>query len=1182
MYEIVLFRIDLGDSGNQFFTDAPHDVVVDGNTYLSGQQNIVETVGTISSTLSISNDNAEIDLIYSNDRVRNSINNLRYINRSVSIETAMWNPTSGTGADRGSPIGVVASTRKVIKKGLLESHSNPREDGTVTMSIISRLATLNTTRSTKASGAQQRSLIRRGAFGTATQLGVTSLENDDIDTGFDDAAFDFSSITLGGIEAHRVLISPGTKPGTFAKVLGAKKTPPVYQNVEAKEGSPVPNDGDNFTLSIPYGTSLIEQTEVIRAWNPSKTLVETQVYKDRSWITDLDNIDQGTNFVTLVFALSVGELENLVMYSSHSDESFRILVGGQGNVQTTYLNRNGFAIAAVTAVSGTPTQQSPATLRQLGSNSVWTSTDRCLGTCYVSVTCKAGTVWPGGFPSFSFVSEGRLLDVISEAGRTSTKSGVNTISDCVVDLLTNDHYGAGMSDSQLDFPSIVALDKLDGISGLFPLNGNVEGSSSFFDILEEMQVSGAFELYELNDTIFGFRGGPRSNDEVALRIYPDGPNVNSTFSEDLTKFRERLNEVRGSVVGILDEQEQTPVSFDSKLVVTDSSYLEADNNIPSFSEVSLTYLTSVLDPSTKGLRPSVQANAMFLLNRILQRGRIYQTARSVVANSIVSNVKLGDLVEVESPIRRWTGANVRQFIVIGIDQDIYEGGTTLSLERHRNDAYGAPSEYPDLIDQIVYPSRNTEINRPVGYGPALRVGPPGDAGDTGGEGPQGQPGSPGAAGPRGPAGDTGATGSAGPPGSTGLQGDPGVRGGTTFRLPIDLYDEFIPVDAAELSADPNDNSDAVIDAYFGYAKAAGLVFADDVAIENDRFIIATPSLVVAYIYRQEKTSGVYTDPDGIVSRYISRNWTPVTQIIDGDLLVAGSVSANALAANSVTGDKIQANVRIVAPIIEGGVIEAGTRISSPLIEGGIIRGVTLIRSTEVQSVYDSTGLSFPGTTSDNVFTSANRLDVAAVAGTQGSNNNSLSNTVTTRLDNLDPRLRAANETPYGEEFLDRYWREYAILSISFMGFNFRHHNSRDPTMTVRLLRNGSTVATFIYTKSGTAVGSNNTTCYAVSSTGGIYNESDPPRGSNIHTTVAQPQISAAVRYTAGDNISIQVTQTAGNSANVARFGYQNTLGNFLVTQHSWLPAVDVGNFAALQLQNQTNITGSLFRPFGST
>jgi hypothetical protein len=107
-------------------------------------------------------------------------------------------------------------------------------------------------------------------------------------------------------------------------------------------------------------------------------------------------------------------------------------------------------------------------------------------------------------------------------------------------------------------------------------------------------------------------------------------------------------------------------------------------------------------------------------------------------------------------------------------------------------------------------------------------------------------------------------------------------------------------------------------------------------VKDDRFVIATTHVsgTKAFIY------------DGV-------NWIAQTAFVDGNLLVAGTVTANALAANSVTANKIAAS-SVTADKLNVASLSAVSATIGTLQSA--TTGARLVIQTDKILVYDAAGV----------------------------------------------------------------------------------------------------------------------------------------------------------------------------------------------------------------------------------
>jgi hypothetical protein len=174
----------------------------------------------------------------------------------------------------------------------------------------------------------------------------------------------------------------------------------------------------------------------------------------------------------------------------------------------------------------------------------------------------------------------------------------------------------------------------------------------------------------------------------------------------------------------------------------------------------------------------------------------------------------------------------------------------------------------------------------------------GATGATGAAGIPGAAGANGAAGPQGPTGPQGATGAQGNPGPQGPQGPTGTTGATGATGPQGQRGNIEVSRAINTSAWSDSEAHAAI-AASGYS---GLVLLDRVALYN-------------------ATAGY------IETRYWNGSaWSPYSALINGNLLVNGSVATAALATRSITTDRIVVGAATAAATqsINSGVMAFGS------------------------------------------------------------------------------------------------------------------------------------------------------------------------------------------------------------------------------------------------------------------
>ena len=301
----------------------------------------------------------------------------------------------------------------------------------------------------------------------------------------------------------------------------------------------------------------------------------------------------------------------------------------------------------------------------------------------------------------------------------------------------------------------------------------------------------------------------------------------------------------------------------------------------------------------------------------------------------------------------------------------------------------------------------------------------GAVGVPGATGPQG------ATGPAGANGLNGATGPTGPAGATG----PGNRG------PIALA--FVITTATPIGA-----STATLSGWFSAARTN-----------------TVPPIGVGLTPINGDTAQFYyaTTNVGIVLQYNGTAWQNVTgQVIDGNLIVTGTIAANQIAANAITAGKIQASavttdkldansvtaVKIAANTITGdkitaatitGNLIAGNTITGNLIAANTITGNSLVIGTITGNLIAAntiTGTNIVGNTITGNLIAANAITATNIAANAVTSNSIAAGAITT--DKLAANLIIANDirstgATIGNITSSGYWLQASTGSARFGG-----------------------------------------------------------------------------------------------------------------------------------------------------
>ena len=133
---------------------------------------------------------------------------------------------------------------------------------------------------------------------------------------------------------------------------------------------------------------------------------------------------------------------------------------------------------------GTTTQVADATL--VGSIAeTWDSTYQLKGVAYLALKLRAdGAVYEGGLPTFTVVLEGKKIRDVDNLSATPTASADQSPADVLHDYLTNDIFGKGLLDSEIDIASFQQA-KTD-CANKYNINGILDPDDRIIDNIDKI------------------------------------------------------------------------------------------------------------------------------------------------------------------------------------------------------------------------------------------------------------------------------------------------------------------------------------------------------------------------------------------------------------------------------------------------------------------------------------------------------------------------------------------------------------------------------------------------------------------------------------------------------------------------------------------------------------------------
>lgn len=292
----------------------------------------------------------------------------------------------------------------------------------------------------------------------------------------------------------------------------------------------------------------------------------------------------GTNHLNMVLSLAEGECGDIHQLFFNDIKVWDRASGGTttGNatngytltnfLDTKYTSAGSIASGGVVVYHpGTTTQVADATL--VASAPDWTNNHRLLGVAYLAFKLPFNAeVYESGLPTMTAVIDGKKIrQATNPVGGLTTGANAN-YADVILDYLTNDIYGKGLSDSAIDFTSFAQARSYS--AGKFNFNGVVQTGARLFDNINEL-------LYTCNGMLIF------SNGKYKLKIKQTGEtasgkrnfnnsNIIGSVTVALPDIKSRFNSAT------IDFNNSDPeVNYNEDVVVIENAgYLAADGNRP--------------------------------------------------------------------------------------------------------------------------------------------------------------------------------------------------------------------------------------------------------------------------------------------------------------------------------------------------------------------------------------------------------------------------------------------------------------------------------------------------------------------------------------------------------------------------------------------------------------------------
>ena len=266
----------------------------------------------------------------------------------------------------------------------------------------------------------------------------------------------------------------------------------------------------------------------------------------------------------------------------------------------------------------------------------WSNDHRLRGVAYLY--CKLtfdAEAYEGGVPTITAVIDGKKIRSVADLSAAKTASANQNPADVIHDYLTNDRYGKGLADSDIDLSSFQTARTY--CASRYEINGIIDTGETLMQNTERLTMAcNAMLIYHNGVYKLKIKG----NEGSATRTF-NTENIMSDVTVSLTDIKTRLNKIT-----IDFANRNSEVNYNDDVVVRDNStYLTEDNDVVLEQTIELPMITD---------QTLVESMADFLMDESRDKMMIeFEAAHTEFG------VEAGDVVNVTLPDYGFTNKKFR-------------------------------------------------------------------------------------------------------------------------------------------------------------------------------------------------------------------------------------------------------------------------------------------------------------------------------------------------------------------------------------------------------------------------------------------------------------------------------------------------------------------------------------------
>ena len=199
----------------------------------------------------------------------------------------------------------------------------------------------------------------------------------------------------------------------------------------------------------------------------------------------------------------------------------------------------------------------------------WTSAHQLKGIAYLYCKLKFDAeAYEGGVPTITAVIDGKKIRSVADLSAAKTAGANQNPADVIHDYLTNDRYGKGLADADIDIASFQSAKTY--ASTRYEINGILDTGETLMQNIERLTMACNAMLVFHNGV---YKLKIKGNESAATRTFTT-ENILSDVTVSLTDIKARLNKIT-----IDFANRDSDVNYNDDVVIRDdATYLTQDND----------------------------------------------------------------------------------------------------------------------------------------------------------------------------------------------------------------------------------------------------------------------------------------------------------------------------------------------------------------------------------------------------------------------------------------------------------------------------------------------------------------------------------------------------------------------------------------------------------------------------